>query len=116
MKTLKEVNGGGGFGEGKRVAAREASVAVHWRARRSKVASWWMSLWMWGTSKMVAKRMRAYNGCRIGAVSGIVFSGVVVGSGGGGGGAAASIAFFERGFGSKEVFAREVTTTTLLLH
>lgn len=29
MKRLKEVKGGDGFGEGKRVAAREASVAWH---------------------------------------------------------------------------------------
>lgn len=41
-KTVNDWKGG----EVKRVEEREASVAAHWLARRSKIANWWMSLWM----------------------------------------------------------------------
>lgn len=64
MKTVKEVKGGGGLVEGKRVEEREASVAEHWSERRSYTAIWWMSLWIWGTSELVARRMREKSGCR----------------------------------------------------
>lgn len=42
MKTVKDWKGG----EVKSVEEREASVAEQWWARCSKLASWWMSLWM----------------------------------------------------------------------
>jgi len=42
----------------KRVADREDSVAEKRWVRRSKTAIWWMSLWMWGISEGVARRMR----------------------------------------------------------
>lgn len=60
-KTVKEWKGGGAV-EGKRVVAREASVVEKRWVRRSKTAIWWISLWMKGTSVMVARRMRAKSG------------------------------------------------------
>ena len=49
-------------GELKRVEEREASVAEKRWVMRSKMASWWMSLWMCGTSDEVARRTRAKSG------------------------------------------------------
>lgn len=90
---MKEEKGVGG-GEGKRVVAREVSVAEKRWVRRSKTAIWWMSLWMKGTSKIVARRMREKIGLPE-VVSSSSLSGwrilEVGGSDGGGGGAAAAI-------------------------
>jgi len=69
----------------KRVAAREDSVAEKRWVRRSKTAIWWISLWMWGTSEGVARRMRVKRG----VVSGNDVAGSGAGVGAGGGAAAA---------------------------
>lgn len=87
-KMVKEVKGA----ELKRVEEREASVAEQRWARRSKTARRWMSLWIWGTSAGVARRIREKTGlsrqeesCKAREGSGA--------ADGGGGGAAAAISF-----------------------
>lgn len=88
MKTVKEWKGGGAV-EGKRVSEREDSVVEKRWVRCSNTAIWWMSLWMCGTSDLVASRIRANIGCPIGPSSGSVVLGTGAGDGGGGGAAAA---------------------------
>lgn len=63
-KTVKEWKGVGGFVAelGKSVAEREDSVVAKRWVRRSKTAIWWMSLWMYGTSVTVARRIREKSG------------------------------------------------------
>lgn len=80
-RTVKDWKGG----EVKRVEEREDSVAEKRWVRRSKTAIWWMSLWMWGTSEGVARRMRVKRG----VVSGRDVAGSGAGVGAGGGAAAA---------------------------
>ncbi len=58
MKMVEDWKGG----EVKRVEEREASVAEKMSVRRSKMAIWWMSLWMCGTSDGVARRTRTKSG------------------------------------------------------
>ncbi|CAK9156475.1 unnamed protein product, partial [Ilex paraguariensis] len=72
-----------------RVVEREASVAEQRWERRSKAASWCMSLWMWGMSEFVARRIRAKSGWPSGWSPGSVRLGSGVEAGGGGGAAAA---------------------------
>ena len=84
------VNEWKGFAVGeKRVEESEDSVAEKRWVRRSKTAIWWISLWMWGTSEGVARRMRVKIGWPTGAVSGRPVAGSGAGAGGGGGAAAA---------------------------
>lgn len=96
MKMVKEWKGCVAVDvEGKRVVEREDSVAEKRWVRRSKTAIWWISLWMWGTSDGVARRMRVKTGWPSGVDSGSVVSGSGAGVGGGGG-AAAAIDFLGR--------------------
>lgn len=89
---MKDLKGG----EVKRVEERFDSVAEKRWVRRSKTAIWWMSLWMKGTSRGVARRMREKIGWPMGEVCGTMFgSGAAVG---GGGGAAAAAIFVRLGF------------------
>lgn len=86
-KTVKEWKGG----EMNKVEEREASVAEKRCVRRSKTAIWWMSLWRWGTSEGVARRIRENRGWPTGveSESGRPVGGDGAGAGGGGGAAAA---------------------------
>lgn len=59
----------------KRVADREDSVAEKRWVRRSKTAIWWMSLWMWGISEGVARRIRVKSWWPDGVVSGVGLGG-----------------------------------------
>ncbi|CAL5363465.1 unnamed protein product [Camellia sinensis] len=94
-KTVKEWKGGEGLGLlGKRVEDREDSVAEQWWPSRSKAARLWMSLWMWGMSDLVARRILVKSGWPIGWFSGKVVVGV--GPGAGGGAAALAILVVER--------------------
>ena len=84
-KTVTDWKGG----ELKRVDEREDSVAENMWARRSKTASWYMSLWRWGTSEGLAIRILAKIGFPTGPDSGNAVGATGVGVGGGGGSAAA---------------------------
>ena len=90
-KTVKDWKGG----VLKRLDEREDSVAEKRWGRRSKTASWYMSLWRGRTSDGLAIRILAKIGFPTGPVSGNVVGGMGVGVGGGGG-AAAAIASFLR--------------------
>lgn len=60
-RTVNEWKGGEGL-LSKMVEEREDSVAEKRWVRRSKTAIWWMSLWMWGTSDLAARRILTKSG------------------------------------------------------
>jgi hypothetical protein len=86
-------------GDLNRVEARSDSVAVKRWVSFSKMAIWWMSFWMLGTSSGVAKRIREKRGWPTGveSESGRPVGAEGAGVGGGGGAAAAILVEMEIG-------------------